>query len=393
MALQFQPPPEGIIQAYLNRKQPAEIASEGIGNALQSYYNAKMQEQALASLDAQRKATEFKAVADYVPEAQIPAVAQQYGIKIPTQESSTPQPAQSSVPPNTVVDPATNQPMSSASASPATSPIIDHWNQTMTQGPTSAMAAPGGGGPPPRPTSKAGLEKYQKNLTMTKTESDLAPKMPVTREQLAARGTPFNPMTEMINEPPAPREGAESKLSDKQLADAQKAYNGDKNREKAEAVVDKVSQAVPLLKAGSVDNATAKQALQTAMTYMATGGMRVNEVELKQFGGANTVTNKMAQWYKGLNEGTLTPKDYKDMSGVLDIFQKSAQKNLQETGLRHTRQYLQRSRSGEREPDAYKRVTGLDYAQDEGSATGPHGASVIQNGHTYNWNPATKQYE
>jgi hypothetical protein len=27
------------------------------------------------------------------------------------------------------------------------------------------------------------------------------------------------------------------------------------------------------------------------------------------------------------------------------------------------------------------------------SQTGPHGASVIQNGHTFNWNPNTRKYE
>lgn len=182
-------------------------------------------------------------------------------------------------------------------------------------------------------------------------------------------------------------------LTDKQLSDAQKAVNSDKNIEKSQSVVDKISEAVPLLKAGVIDNATAKQALQTVMTYAATGGMRVNEVELRQFGGANAVTNKMAQWYQGLDKGTLTARDAKDMTAVLDIFGKSAQKNLQEAGLRHTRQYIQRSRSGESEPDAYKRVTGRDF-----TATGGQDQTVQRVGkdgqtYTYTLNPRTGQYE
>jgi hypothetical protein len=42
-----------------------------------------LQEKALASQEATRNATQFGAVAPYVPEAQIPGVAKQYGINIP----------------------------------------------------------------------------------------------------------------------------------------------------------------------------------------------------------------------------------------------------------------------------------------------------------------------
>lgn len=372
MGLQFNPP-EWLLQEYMNRKRPIDELGDQVKAIGDQNLQRQQQAQALKVAQDTKRAEQFKAIADYLPEQQIPGVARQYGINIP-QDNFTP-PTQSTGTIDDNMNPIA-QPQS---------PIIQHF-QSLNQ------TAPGG--LPPRPTSKHGLDKYKENLGLTKTESDLSPKTPITKEALMASGKPFDPMTQMIVEPAAPKDAGGEKLSDKQLADAQKAYNSDKNREKAEAVVEKVSQAVPLLQAGQVDNATAKQALQTAMTYMATGGMRVNEVELKQFGGANALTNKMAQWYQGLDKGTLTARDAKDMASVLDIFQKSAHKNLQESGLRHTRQYLQRSRSGEKESDAYKRVSGMDFIPDEsGSATGPHGASVTQGGHTYNWNAQKKQYE
>lgn len=199
---------------------------------------------------------------------------------------------------------------------------------------------------------------------------------PVISQDAALRAGTVKKGARIINTSTSGVENRAATLTDKQLADSQKAYNGDKNIEKAQAVADKISEAVPLLKAGVIDNATAKQALQTVMTYAATGGMRVNEVELRQFGGANAVTNKMAQWYQGLDKGTLTPRDAKDMTAVLDIFGKSAQKSLQEAGLRHTQQYLQRSRSGESEPEAYKRVTGRDFTQ--GDMGGGQGGGMIR---------------
>lgn len=353
MALQFNPPNIPLEQPE-NSVDKMNKTFEMLNAYAQQRQQRQYQQQVLASLDAQRKANEFKSVADYVPEAQIPALARNYGISIPPAD----------VPPT-------------PSSGTATSPIINHFNSLGN-----------------RPTSKHGLDKYKENIGLTKTEGDMAPKTPITKEALLESGGKFDPMSQMIVEPPAPKPDGTEKLSDKQLKDAQDAYNRDDNVKKAQAVVDKVGQAVPLLKAGSVDNATAKQALQTAMTYMATGGMRVNEVELRQFGGANAMTNKMGQWYKGLDAGTLTERDAKDMGKVLEIFQKSAQSNLQNGGLRHARQYLQRSRSGEAEPEAYKRVTGIDFMPAEVHGdTGPHGPSVNQNGHTYNWNPQTKQYE
>ena len=41
MALQFREPPDWLIREYINRKQPAEIMNEGVGNAIDTYIRLK----------------------------------------------------------------------------------------------------------------------------------------------------------------------------------------------------------------------------------------------------------------------------------------------------------------------------------------------------------------
>lgn len=221
-----------------------------------------------------------------------------------------------------------------------------------------------------------GWDRYMKSIAEQNTlqaAKARTQKQPVmTKEDALAAGS-VEPNARIV-EPPAPKDGEKAgRLLDSQLKDAQAAYNHDKSIEKSQAVVDKISQATPLLQAGTLDNATAKQALVTAMTYMATGGMRVNQTELQQMGGAQTLTNKFGKWMKGINDGTLTPRDAQDMGKVLDIFQQSAQKNLQDSGLRHVRQYKARSNSTENDADAYKAVTGLDFSPEHNAPQGTWG--------------------
>jgi hypothetical protein len=104
----------------------------------------------------------------------------------------------------------------------------------------------------------------------------------------------------------------------------------DANFVKAQGTLDKLGTARGLLEAGNVNNATAKQALQTALTFVATGGQRVNETEMKQLGGAHTVTNRVNQWMQGLDRGTLTPKDYQDMKQVIGIYEKGANQSMED---------------------------------------------------------------
>ncbi len=156
MGLQFQPPPDWLIQEYMNRKHPVAQAAEGIQGVLGTYMQLKGQQDSLASLDAQRKATEFKAVADYVPEDQIPGVAKQYGINIP-QAGSTP-PIMSTGTAITPNEMAAQQ--SLPSEHPAGVPDVSQPTSFIERH-TQAH----------RPTSKAGLAKYKTNLDISNSET------------------------------------------------------------------------------------------------------------------------------------------------------------------------------------------------------------------------------
>jgi hypothetical protein len=162
MALSFNPP-QDLINAYLNRPNPGLQAIDSIGQAVNAYGQHKLQQQQLASLEGSRKAAEFKAIADYVPEDQIPALARQYGINIPQAGAVPPTPSTGTVPSPTAGPPdAQGAPVTQA---PQISPLVQ------------AHAGETGFNPlgiPVRPTSKAGLAKYEKNLQTQKLEKDLS---------------------------------------------------------------------------------------------------------------------------------------------------------------------------------------------------------------------------
>lgn len=192
MALQFRPPEE-LIRQYMERPSPGQVAVQGMSNALQSYAQMKaqeqqkaMQEKILASQDASRMATQFGAVAPYVPEAQIPNVARQYGINIPGAQPVVPAPMGS---------PAEQIAQQSLPSEHTTGSLIDRWNAMQT--------APGGGVPPNKPTSKFGREQYAKDLNIQKTERDLAvdPNAPidVMSEDAALRAGKVHPKAKIVD--------------------------------------------------------------------------------------------------------------------------------------------------------------------------------------------------
>ena len=177
MPIPFEPP--NLPLAYQESNLDKFNKSLEILNAYaEQRRNRNFQQQQLMSLDAQRKAKEFEAIAPYIPEAQIPSAAKQYGINVQTEGSVPPIQSTGTVAGEIPQD--------------STSPFINHWNTTIGQ---EQMT-------PTRPTSKAGLEKYQKNLQMTKIEGEMAPKIPITKEALIASGESFDPMKQVIVEPP-----------------------------------------------------------------------------------------------------------------------------------------------------------------------------------------------
>jgi hypothetical protein len=201
MSLEFKGAPDWLLQDYMNRKSTGQTVMEGIGSIADIYLQHKKQQQDKAfqqknfeNQEASRKAAQFGAVAPYVPEAQIPATAKQYGINIPQAQPAAQAPINTPIGQAPLGTPAEEEAQQSLPGEhPVESPIIQHWNSM--QGPSAA---------PARPTSKFGRDQYAKALQIQKTERDLAvdPNAPVpvmSRDEALKAGS-INPKTKVLDD-------------------------------------------------------------------------------------------------------------------------------------------------------------------------------------------------
>lgn len=177
------------------------------------------------------------------------------------------------------------------------------------------------------------------------------------------------------------------------VKDLQNRYLGDKNVVTAQGTLDKLVPAKRFLAMGATNNTTAKQALQTAMAFVSTGGQRVNEQEMKQFLGGQTLTNRANQWMHMIDAGTLTPRDVADMQGVISAYEDGARADMQDAGMRYAKQLAQRS--GNKPQDEYLRITGDPYQTQDvvapATPTVPQGAPAGGQTPRYQRNAKTGQ--
>jgi len=408
MALQFNPP-QDLINSYMNRPSPGEQASNSISQALQSYIQMKTQQQQMASLEAARKAAEFKAVADYVPEDQIAGLAKNYGINIPTAGAVPPTPSTGTVP--------------SPQANPmAVTPVEQGAQQSMMdQHPggvpdaasgvsplVQAHAAATGHNPLgiPVPTSKAGLAKYKTNLETQKLVKDLekpdkGPLDTVTKEQALASGK-FDPTKQVVMEPPAPR----LDLGTKQDQFDQKEW--DKIVKDTNPLT---ASSRSTLGMASKANFQADRALVTlskpVVTNQEAGNVMADIAAIYQT-GSPTQYGMSHQEYStlyGKIQGALQTVTGKPQDALPDAIKQRLvgvlhdMKGTNSGVLKQQLDFTEKSKAKiiKKFPDEWKGIRAtLEGGQDGGAAipeSGPHGPSVTQNGHTYNWNAKTGQYE
>lgn len=219
MSLQFQPPPEDLINAYLNRRSPVQDITDATNQIYKTYSQAKdkqkeqeLQKQQLASQDSTNKLAKFKALADYADPDQIPALAKQYGMDFPS--SVPPTPSSGTVAGMTPVE------MQNQQSIPSEHPDVNPVNNTVS--PLIQAHAQATGWNPldhPIPTSKAGLAKYKTSLETQKLQNDLqkpakGPLQPVTHEQVLKDGS-FDPTKQILVEPPADKS---TSITDKENA-------------------------------------------------------------------------------------------------------------------------------------------------------------------------------
>lgn len=158
------------------------------------------------------------------------------------------------------------------------------------------------------------------------------------------------------------------------------AYNGDKALQTANTGVKSGSELQQLLDA----NTSASDFMAKVAAMRASGLQRITNYEMSNFSGDKSAANQFNQAYDTLATGNLDPANITNMKAAAKILSDSAQKIVDGK----TEYY--RTLGTKTGVD----TTGLlpDKASAQPSA-GPHGASVTQNGHTYDWNPKTGKYE
>lgn len=399
MALQFQPPPDWLIEQYMNRPNPVVQGLQGANQLFQQYAQRKLQEKQLAFQDQQRKVTEFGAVAPYVPEDQIPGLAKNYGVNIPVAGAQPPVSSTGTAPsPTAGLPDEQGQPVTEA---PQISPLVQAHIQSTGRNPLNL----------PIPTSKAGLAKYKTGLETQKLQQELdkpskGPLSTITKEQALANGT-FDPSKQMMVEPPAPR----LDLSEKQSQFDQKEW-------------DKIVKEVNPLTAGTRTTLgmaakadfQANRALVTlskpVVTNQEAGNVMADIAAIYQ-NGSPTQYGMSHQEYStlyGRLQGALQSVTGKPQDALPDAIKERLvgvlheMKGTNNSVLKQQLDFTEKAKSRviKKFPDEWKDIRSTfennsPETNNPGSAkipgTGPYGASVSQNGNIYNWNPRTVQYE
>lgn len=152
MALEFQRPPDWIMQEYANRKGAGEIASEALGTGLNSYVQQKAQErtQSLAQEDRDMKLAQLSSEGGQNAIDTLNSIRKARGLP-PLSVAAASQaqaPAQAAPAQDQSMGMTPNEMQAQQSLPdehPAGSPIISHWNSLSTSG----SPAPNAGRPTP----------------------------------------------------------------------------------------------------------------------------------------------------------------------------------------------------------------------------------------------------
>lgn len=143
---------------------------------------------------------------------------------------------------------------------------------------------------------------------------------------------------------------AESKKS---LERAQGAMNHDtaelrKQVDAADSVDGEIDEALK--------NPVAASGLPIRMARLASGGGRINEVEINKLGGSQAVTDRLDQIVTTMTSGTLSKENYRYMKDVAAAIKVGAKKSLANRQKMHAQQFAQRS--GGNVDEAYADLTG-----------------------------------
>ena len=344
MALTFTPPPDWMLKEYMDTRNPVQQAGEGVQNVLQTYLALKQQQDQMKLAQSASNAKQFEAVAPYLPEDQVIPTAQKYGLTIPPAGTVPPQASSGTV--AGMVPPG------------ATEPIIAHFAATRA-----------------RPTSKAGLEKYKKDLDIANTEQQMAERntpVPVMTRAQALKAGRVSPRTKIFDESPAgfgkPPAGFQWKPDGSGL----EPIPGGPVALKQDAETEKVKATFDLYE-------TARDGLLKGLASSKTGPVigRMPAVTSNQQiaeGAVAAMAPVLKQLFRVAGEGIFTDRDQELLLEMIP------------TRATHPEAIAAQIQNID---NIVKAKLGIG----KSGGLGPHGPTVTQNGHTYTWNAEKGIYE
>lgn len=279
-------PPDWLIREYVARKQPAEIATEGIQQGLNTYAQLKTQDEAKkqASLGNYLKLLELD------PQLINTPIGQQLqkqvgggldGYQPPTPSTPTAQP--------TADQPVAGTTPPQPSALPATSPIIGHFNSLFGRGKLGEKAQ----------------GQIKTSLEIQKLSNSMGPKQYLSREQLAAQGNVLQPNQEILSNNPQDRFDEQNRRFAQQQASALRSQYM-KDSEEFQTYGKRLST---VNTSASEPNAANDIALLYAFMKMQDPTSAVREGELAIGQSAGSVPQNIVRAYnKAVNGESLNPE-------------------------------------------------------------------------------------
>ncbi len=437
MALEFRPP-QDLINAYLNRPSPGQIASEGVNQALQTYAQSKAAQQKNA-IDQQAKDIEmakglsqggqdFQAALDQIKAGRNAQQAPS-GPSLIDRAKAFFTGSQTGKAPDASSGSPTNfsPPVSSSGTvpSPMTPGLAQNTAVIQSTMPTPSPAAsptplakPGGPTTDPliqeymvdplafkRNHGTQGIEKLKTQMEIDKGIEDKSkgPLQTITKEQAIKDGT-FDPSKQIMVEPPAPRldlgtkqDQFDQKEWDKIVKDTNPLTASNRTTlgmaSKANFQADR---ALVTLSKPVVTNQEAGNAMADIAAIYQTGSPTQYGMSHQEYSTLYGKIQGALQSVTGKPQDALPDAIKNRLVGVLHDM-----KGTNSLVLKQQLDFTEKAKKRiiDKYPDEWKgiRSTLEDNPDMPGQTpipgSGPHGASVSQNGHTYNWNQKTGQYE
>lgn len=352
MALEFRPPPDWLVQEYINRKTPVEQASQGLQAAIGTY---------LTIDEAKRKNALAKQQIDTQNrELGMRGKEQFYNYGDPT---GLPPEAQSAI-----NDPVQGPPTESGQG-PQLSPIVAYFKNFSNKFPQGIKGDPSfhqvNQPAPPKPQLRMNQFTGEQEWYLPPTTNGQGPQV------IKPQGAPHGP-------------GTFRDIS-KASADA-----GEQNS-LVSSVISELDRIEPLNKnsRGGIGGALLQRG-QSALNMGTDSAGFTNTADV-----INTLKAQVSRVLKSTFGGQLSDPERAYLNEVYGAVERMtpAERSIAITNVRTMLKGKARAAQAKLNTLSTGAMTPVPGLPSSSGASGPHGQSITQNGFTYTWNPATNTYE